>query len=189
MTSLQCAVKVESVERDELEEGITVVSKPQSTRRQLVQGAAAGAAGYAALGTTSSAAAAAGDRDSVVGTWDVAVTNEPPGFGPSEALLTYTEGGVFMTPSNNDPGICIGNWRRTADGMVAATGVCWLFDGLQDSAFGALQYKVIISVTATVAAGALDGRFSVKGLSPSGTPLFTGKGTVHGRRLRIEPVR
>ena len=164
-----------------------MVSKPQSTRRQLVQGVAAGAVGYSALGAPS-AAATTGDRDSIVGTWDVSVTNEPPGFGPTEALLTYTKGGVFMTPSNNDPGICIGNWRRAADGTVAATGVCWLFDGLQASAFGQLQYKVIISVAATVAAGVLTGRFVVKGLSPTGSELFTGKGTVRGRRLPIERV-
>jgi hypothetical protein len=163
------------------------VSKPQSTRRQLVRGAAAGAVGYTALGATSTAAAS-GQRDPVVGTWDVSVTNEPPGQGPSEALLTYTDGGVFMSPSNNDPGICIGNWRRDGSGTVVATGVCWLFDGLQDSPFGNLQVRVTLSVAATVAAGTLDGRFFVKAESPSGTLLFTGKGTVHGRRLPIERV-
>jgi hypothetical protein len=163
-------------------------SKPQSTRRQLVHGAAAGAVGYAALGPASTAAAA-GPRDPVVGTWDVSVTNEPPAPSPSEALLTYTDDGVFISPSNNDPGVCIGNWRRDPDGTVVATGVCWLFSGLGDSPFGSLEYKIILSVAAKVAAGVLDGRFRVKGVSPSGTVLFTGRGTVRGRRLPIERPR
>jgi hypothetical protein len=162
------------------------MSESQATRRQLVQGATAGAVGYAALGATSTASAA--DRDPIVGTWDVSVTNVPPAPSPSEALLTYTDDGVFISPSNNDPGICIGNWRRDGDGTVVGTGVCWLFSGLDDSPSGKLEYKVILSVAARVAAGTLDGRFFVKAVLPSGDLLFTGKGTVRGRKLPIERV-
>jgi hypothetical protein len=102
--------------------------------------------------------------------------------------LTYTNDGVFISPSNNDPGICIGNWRRDADDTVQATGVCWLFSGLGDSPSGKLEYKVVLDVAAKVSTGVLDGRFFVKGVSPTGTVLFTGRGTVRGRRLPIEPV-
>jgi hypothetical protein len=163
------------------------VSTPQSTRRRWVQGAAAGAAGYTALGATSTAAAAR-KRDAIAGTWEVSVTNVPAAPSPSEALLTYTDDGVFISPSNNDPGVCVGNWRRRPHGTVEATGVCWLFSGLGDSPFGKLEYKIVLSVEARVAAGILDGRYFVKGVSPTGDVLFTGKGTVHGRRLAIEPV-
>jgi hypothetical protein len=163
------------------------VDNSHSTRRQLVQGATAGAVGYAALGATSTAAAG-GRGHPIVGTWDVSVANEPPAPSPSEALLTYTKDGVFISPSNNDPGICIGNWRRDADGTVVGTGVCWLFSGLGDSPSGKLEYKVVLSVAAKVAGGALNGRFFVKGVAPDGTVLFTSKGTVHGRKLPIEPV-
>ena len=130
----------------------------------------------------------------LLGAWIVQVALDPNSVPPGTplnfmGLYTFSAGGGYVQ-SNTGPGAggppVYGNWRRTGDDHVSATGLRFGFDAAHH--FTGIN-KIRENFTFNEHGDELTGNVEVDIYLPDGTLLpIHPAGTYHGTRIEIEPV-
>jgi hypothetical protein len=150
-------------------------------------------------GTHGSTAAASQVGDRLQGTWLVAATLQgaQPGAPPRFLVSFTSDGRALRTPPPQQPappalGVSSmftntlhGEWQRTGDREFALMFVGFAFD--REGNFLATQ-RVRAAPRLNETLDAFDGPASVDFVSDDGNILATVRATLHGTRIRIEPM-
>lgn len=151
------------------------MSNDRLNRRQLLIGASAGALGIGAAALTPMTALAS-EGSSLVGTWDVQITDLTVPDKPTtvEGATTFAPGGGLVTMDSNSPSTGIGSWAKKHGNAFVGRFMQFGF-----SPQGTV--KVIVSVKGTLSEGSISGTFTFTvhdlqgNLIPGGNGTFTGK--------------
>jgi len=156
-----------------------MMSENKLNRRQLLIGASAGAVGIGAAALSPMTALAA-EGSSILGTWDVEITDLTTPNGPStfEGATTFAPGGGLATMASDQPTTGLGTWAKSAGNAFRARFMQFGFDPHGTS-------KVIVSIKGTQSENdSISGTFTYKVYDLQGNVLFgDGKGTFSGKRF------
>jgi hypothetical protein len=155
-----------------------MLSKDTVNRRQLLKGATLGALGIGAAALSPMTALAA-ESSSLVGTWDVQITDLTAPAGPTtiEGATTFAPGGGVVTMDSGQASTGIGSW--TKEGSAFSTRFMQFGFGPPGPS------KVVVSVTGKLSEDdSISGTFTYKVYDLQGTLIFgTGNGTFAGTRF------
>jgi len=155
-----------------------MLSNDKLNRRQILIGAAAGAVGIGAAALSPITALAA--ERSVVGTWDVQITDtsgpEPATF---EGATTFAPGGGVVTMDSNSPSTGVGSWAKKGE-RGAFVGRFMQFGFSPEG-----TSKVLVSIKGNLSEhDTISGTFTFKVYDLKGQLLFDGgKGMFTGTRF------
>jgi len=117
----------------------------------------------------------------LLGTWHLASVDET--FEKpfrAEVLQAFLPGGSLIAISPGAPSTTIGAWRLDEGGAISTR---WFeFDFDQNVKFA---YRLEGSVSATLSDGTIRGTFTYDQTDPDGKFMFTGHGTIVGKRLSL----
>lgn len=117
----------------------------------------------------------------VLGTWHLSSidnTFEKPLY--AEVLQIFMPHGSLVAISPGAPSTTLGAWRLDEDGVIKTK---WFeFDFDQNVKFA---YRLEGTVSATVEGDTMKGTFTYDQTDPDGGFMFTGHGTIEGKRLSV----
>jgi hypothetical protein len=156
-----------------------MLSSDKINRRQVLMGATAGALGIGAAALSPITVLAA-DSSSLVGTWDVLITDETGPGAPTtiEGATTFAPGGGVVTMDSAQPSTGIGSWAKKNRRAFTARFMQFGFGPPGPS-------KVIVSVKGTVSEhDSISGTFTFKVYDLLGNQFpVDGKGKFTGTRF------
>lgn len=165
-------------DRDGAWEG-AMLSNEKLNRRQVLMGATAGALGIGAAALSPMTAMAA-DSSSLVGTWDVWITDQTGPGEPTtfEGATTFAPGGGVVTMDSNGPSTGIGSWAKKSGRSFTGRFMQFGFSPQGTS-------KVLVSIKGTLSEhDSISGTFTFKVYDLQGNQFpVEGKGIFTGTRF------
>jgi hypothetical protein len=156
-----------------------MLSNDKLNRRQVLIGATAGALGIGAAALSPITVLAA-DSSSLVGTWDVLITDETGPGEPTtvEGATTFAPGGGVVTMDSSQASTGIGSWAKKSGRAFSARFMQFGFGPPGPS-------KVIVSVKGTLSEqDSISGTFTFKVYDLQGNQFpVDGKGKFAGTRF------
>ena len=146
--------------------------------------------------TAASSVSPSGKKPTIVGSWllTVNVPDNAPPFDSFKGLWCLTGDGILVSSAQGDitptpfPSSTsqYGAWSQTDGRQFAATFVSILYDVQTGENMG--SFKLRQKMTLNNAGDEWDGPFKLNVLDPDGNVVATLNGTIHAKRITVEPL-